>query len=368
MGSTIGKVDKLFLGVVITLLIFGFFSFISAAFGVLARNEAKFWGVLISQSLGLVLGGGLMYWFSRVDYKFWRKNAFYIFIFSIILTLLVFIPSLSLEHGGARRWISVGPISLQPVEVLKIAFVMYFAGWLSWVKGKVKQVKYGVLPLIVMLGIVAAILLQQPDTKSIILIFVASASMLILSGVPWKYVLISAGIAIGLFIILALSKPYLFKRITTFLNPAEDLQGSSFQLEQSLIAIGSGGVFGKGLGQSVQKFTYLPEPQGDSIFAVIGEEFGFIGTTFIIVLFLIFGLRGLRIAYRAPDSFGRLLVAGIVILLLAQSFLNVASIIGLFPLTGVPLVFISQGGTSLMIAMAAVGIVLNVSRYQLQNR
>ncbi len=366
--SSVGKIDKVFLGTVITLLVVGFFSFISASFGVLARNESKFWSVIISQTAGLILGGGLMYWFSRIEYKFWRRNAFYIFIFSIFLTLLVFIPSISLEHGGARRWISWGPISLQPVEVLKIAFVMYFAGWLSWVKGKAKQIKYGILPLVIMLGIVAGILLQQPDTKSIILIFLASASMLLLSGVPWKYVIISILIAVGAFTILALSKPYLFKRVTTFLDPTSDLQGSSFQLQQSLIAIGSGGLFGKGLGQSVQKFTYLPEPQGDSIFAVIGEEFGFIGTTLIIVLFLIFGLRGLRIAYRAPDSFGRLLVAGIVILLLAQSFLNIASIIGLFPLTGVPLVFISHGGTSLMIAMAAIGIVLNVSRYQLQNR
>ncbi len=366
--SSLGKVDKVFLGVVIMLLVVGFFSFISASLGVLARSEAKFWSIVISQAIGLVLGGGLMWWFSRIDYKAWRKYAFYLFLVSIGLTLLVFIPSISLEHGGARRWIDIGPISFQPVELLKIAFVIYFAGWLSWVKGKAKQVKYGVLPLVAMLGIVAAILLQQPDTKSIILIFIASASMLILSGVPWKYVFIAFGIGALMFGILAISKPYLFKRVTTFLDPTSDLQGASFQLQQSLIAIGTGGLTGRGLGQSVQKFTYLPEPQGDSIFAVIGEEFGFIGTTSIVVLFLVFGLRGLRIAYRAPDSFGRLMVAGIVILLLAQSFLNIASIIGLFPLTGVPLVFISHGGTSLMIAMAAVGIILNVSRYQLQNR
>ncbi len=366
--SSVGKVDKFFLGTVIALLIIGFLSFVSASFGVLARSESKFWSIIVSQALGLVLGGGLMYWFSRIDYKVWRKNAFYFFLISIGLTLLVFIPSLSFEHGGARRWISLGPISFQPVELLKIAFVIYFAGWLSWVKGKAKQVRYGVLPLVAMLGIVAAILLQQPDTKSIILIFVASASMLVLSGVPWKYVLIAFAVGAMMFGVLAFSKPYLFKRVTTFLNPTSDLQGASFQLQQSLIAIGSGGVFGRGLGQSLQKFTYLPEPQGDSIFAVIGEEFGFIGTTLLVVLFTMFGLRGMRIAYRAPDSFGRLMVAGIVILLLAQSFLNIASIIGLFPLTGVPLVFISHGGTSLMIAMAAVGIILNVSRYQLQNR
>ena len=366
--SSVGKVDKFFSGVVIALLVLGFFSFISASFGVLARSETKFWGIVINQTIGLGLGGLLMYVFSRIDYKVWRKYAFFMFVFSILLTLLVFVPAISLEHGGARRWISFGPVSFQPVEILKIAFVVYFAGWLSWVKNKAKQVKYGILPLVIMLGVVAGVLLQQPDTKSIILMFVASASMLLLSGVPWKYIFVSIGVAILLFIILAISKPYLFERVKTFMNPSADLQGASFQLKHSLIAIGSGGLSGRGLGQSIQKFTYLPEPQGDSIFAVIGEEFGFIGTTIIVVLFLIFGLRGLRIAYRAPDSFGRLMVAGIVILLLAQSFLNIASIIGLFPLTGVPLVFISHGGTSLMIAMASIGIVLNVSRYQLQNR
>lgn len=366
--SSVGKIDKTFLYSVIALLVIGFLSFVSASFAILAKDQKEFGSVLISQSLGLIIGGILMYVFSRIEYKFWRNKTFFIFIFSILMTLLVFIPSLSFEHGGARRWISFGPISFQPVELLKVAFVMYFAGWLSWVKGRAKEVKYGILPLVIMLGIVAGILLQQPDTKSIILIFIASSSMLLLSGVPWKFVTYSALVAIALFIILALSKPYLVKRVTTFLNPSADAQGSSYQLQHSLIAIGSGGLTGKGIGQSVQKFTYLPEPQGDSIFAVIGEEFGFLGTTIIVILFIIFGLRGLRIAYRAPDSFGRLMTAGIVILLLAQSFLNIASILGLFPLTGVPLVFISHGGTSLMIAMAAVGIVLNVSRYQLQNR
>jgi cell division protein FtsW len=366
--SDIGKIDKFFLTTIIILLIIGYVSFISASLGVLSKSESKFWGILINQSIGLILGGILMYAFSRINYKIWRKYAFFIFILSIILTLLVFVPSLSLEHANARRWISVGPISLQPVEFLKIAFVIYFASWLSWVKGKVKEIKYGILPLVIMLSIIATILLKQPDTKSVILIFVAGASMLLLSGVPWKYILYSFLIGLVVAIALVFSRDYVRERVETFLHPSEDINGSSYQLNHSLIAIGSGGIFGRGLGQSIQKFTYLPEPQGDSIFAVIGEEFGFIGTTVIVILYLILGLRGLKISYRAPDSFGRLMVAGIVILLVAQSFLNIASSIGLFPLTGVPLVFISQGGTSLMIAMASMGIVLNVSRYQLSNR
>jgi cell division protein FtsW len=155
--------------------------------------------------------------------------------------------------------------------------------------------------------------------------------------------------------------------VRTFIDQSRDPSGASYQLQQSLIAIGSGGVFGRGYGQSVQKFSYLPEPQGDSVFAVIGEEFGFLGSVLVIILYVALALRGLRIANRMPDQFGRLLVSGIIIILTAQSFLNIASIIGVFPLTGVPLVFISHGGTSLMITLVGIGIVLNASRYQKRN-
>jgi cell division protein FtsW len=170
-------------------------------------------------------------------------------------------------------------------------------------------------------------------------------------------------IGFGAITVLAFVRPYVMERIKTFINPSSDPRGSSYQLQQSLIAIGSGGAFGRGLGQSVQKFNYLPEPQGDSIFAVIGEEFGFLGTTLLLTLYVFFAIRGFKIALRAPDTFSRYLVVGLVTLLTAQSFLNIASLVGLFPLTGVPLVFISHGGTALMVALGAVGIILNVSRY-----
>ena len=198
---------------------------------------------------------------------------------------------------------------------------------------------------------------------SFILIAIASLAMLFVSGISWKYILGMFAIVLVLFGALVLFRPYVRERVQTFLDPSSDPAGSSFQLRQSLIAIGSGGIAGRGLGQSVQKFTYLPEPQGDSIFAVIGEEFGFIGTTLIVVLYLMFALRGIRIAYRAPDSFSRLLATGIVILITAQVFMNIASITGLFPLTGVPLVFMSLGGTSLMISLGMVGLLLNISKF-----
>lgn len=358
-------VDKIFLGIVITLLIAGLFMFVSASLGILAKNETKFYGVLMSQLvLGLIGGGIAMYATYRIDYKLLRTYAFYIFIASLLFTLLVFIPGLGFRHGGALRWIDIGPISLQPVEFLKLGFIVYFAAWLSWIKHRVTDIRFGVLPLVGFLALIAGILLKQPDTKSIILITCAAFSMLFVSGVPWKYVLGLFALVVGGFLVLALFVPYLRDRVDTFIHPSHDPSGSSYQLQQSLIALGSGGMFGRGFGQSIQKFSYLPEPQGDSIFAVVGEELGFVGATTLILLFVAFALRGLRIANRAPDQFSRLLVIGIVILLTAQSFLNIASIIGVFPLTGVPLIFISQGGTSLLFSLAAIGVVLQISRYQ----
>ena len=190
--------------------------------------------------------------------------------------------------------------------------------------------------------------------------------MLFISNVPMKYILgIGISICIGLFVLVSVT-PYLQKRVKTFINPAQDSQGSSYQIQQSLVAIGSGGIFGRGFGQSIQKFTYLPEPQGDSIFAVLGEELGFVGSVAVIILYGLFALRGLHIANRSPDLFSRLLVAGIVILITAQSFMNIASITGVFPLTGVPLVFMSHGGTSLMIYLMSIGIVLQISKFQIK--
>ena len=340
--------------------------FISASLGILAKNEKTFYSVLFSQLvLGLGLGLVGMYVCYKINYKFWRKVSFLVFLGTILLTAAVFIPTLGWSHGGAERWLKLGPIpSFQPVEFLKFGFVIYFAAWLSWVKSRVQDFKFGILPFGIMLAIIAFILFKQPDTKSFILITVTGLSMLFLSGVPVKYILgtiLGATLLLGTLVYVT---PYLQERVKTFINPSQDAQGSSYQIQQSLIALGSGGLFGRGYGQSIQKFSYLPEPQGDSIFAVLGEEFGFVGATITIFLYLIFLLRGFRIANHSPDAFSGLLVYGIVILITAQSFMHIASVIGVFPLTGVPLVFMSQGGTSLMIYMMAIGIVLNVSKFQ----
>ena len=359
------KVDKFFLTIVLILGAVGIAMFISASLGVLAKNKETFYSVLISQ-LGLGLGVGFlaMYLTSKIDYKFWRKAALPIFIASILLTAAVFIPALGWSHQGAERWIRLGPVSFQPAELLKLGFVIYFAAWLSWAKSRVQNFKFGMLPLMVMLAVVAFILFNQPDTKSFILIAATGIVMLFVSGTPLRYIFgvsASAAVLLGLLVVFT---PYLQERVKTFIDPSQDVRGSSYQIQQSLIALGSGGIFGRGYGQSIQKFSYLPEPQGDSIFAVLGEEFGFVGTVTIIILYLFFALRGFRIGNHAPDSFGRLLTFGIVILITTQALMHIPSITGVFPLTGVPLPFVSQGGTSLAINLAAIGIVLQISKHQ----
>jgi cell division protein FtsW len=285
-------IDKIFFGIVITLVIIGVIMFTSASLGILAKNEAKFYSVIFAQfAFGLCGGFVALYLGFKIPYKFWRKYSLLIFILSIIITTLVFVPKLGALHGGARRWINVFGISFQPVEFLKIGFIMYFAAWLSWVKNRITDIRFSILPLLVLVGIITIVLLKQPDTKSIILIITTSLVMLFISGMPWKYILGLIGISlIGVAILLAV-KPYLMERVDTFIHPSQNSSSSSYQLQQSLIAIGSGGLFGRGLGQSIQKFNYLPEPQGDSIFAVLGEELGFFGTFILICLYVAFSIR-----------------------------------------------------------------------------
>lgn len=359
------SIDKIFFGIVLTLIIVGVVMFTSASLGILARNESKFYGVIFNQFIFGLCGGLVALYFGlRIPYKFWREYSLPLFILSIILTGLVFVPHIGSSHGGARRWVDIFGVSFQPVEFLKIGFIIYFAAWLSWAKGRVRDVRFSILPLCVLLGIISIVLLKQPDTKSLILITSTAIVMLFVSGVPWKYILGLFAASVAAFIILAFFKPYLMDRVTTFLHPSHDSSGSSYQLQQSLIAVGSGGTFGRGLGQSIQKFNYLPEPQGDSIFAVVGEELGFVGSVVLICLFIAFALRGYRISYNAPDAFSKLFVIGSITMITAQSFMNIASIIGVFPLTGVPLVFISHGGTALFLSLGVMGIILNISRAQ----
>lgn len=356
--------DRTFLFTVITLVVVGFFIFASASLGLLARGGASFSSVAFSQLfLGMFLGSIALFVMSNIHYKHLKKYSIYIFIASFAATLLVFVPGLGISHNGATRWIEVFGLSFQPAEFLKLGFVIYFAAWLSGIRDKLHTFAYSVVPFIVLVGIVGLPLLLQPDTGTYLVVIAAGIAMFIAAGARIRdlFVLLLAGLLGAAALVLA--RPYIMDRILAFLDPSRDPLGTSYQIQQSLIAIGSGGLFGRGFGQSIQKFNYLPEPIGDSIFAVLAEEFGFIGSFMLIFLFLFFAWRGLRIAGRAPDHFGGLLVLGIVILIVAQSFINMASMLGVFPLTGLPLLFVSHGGSALFFTLLSVGIILNVSKY-----
>jgi cell division protein FtsW len=359
------KPDTFFLTIVILLVSIGIVFFLSASLGIYAKNQKLFFSMITSQFVLGILGGTVLFFVGfKIPYTFWKRKSFYIFLFSIFLMTLVFVPGIGFEHGGARRWINIGFTTFQPVEVLKISFLIYFASWLSWVRKENKNFKKVIIPFLIILSIIGTLLFLQPDTKSFILMSFAGIFMLYISGTPIKHFLIIAVSGALVFTFLAMTTPYIQKRIDTFLNPTNDTQGSSYQLQQAFIAFGSGGFLGQGIGQSVQKFGYLPEAHGDSIFAVIGEETGFVGSMIFVLIYIAFALRGLRISYHAPDHFSRLLSLGIILILVFQSFLNIVSLIGLFPLTGVPLVFVSHGGTSLAISLFAVGIVYNISQYK----
>ena len=357
------KVDKPFLLISVILLVAGFFIFSSASLGLLAKESSNYANVAFSQTvLGLFLGTVAMTIVSRADFKIWKKSAFWLLLVAIILNTLVLVPGIGLEHAGARRWIIFGPISFQTSEILKLAFVIYFAAWVSGAKERIKTFRWGFLPLLVLFAISATLLLQQPDTDNLILIIIAGVAMFLSAGGQWRYafLIILAGL-VGI-TFLAYTRPYIMQRITTFFNPHADAQGASYQVQQSLIAVGSGGLFGRGFGQSVQKFTYLPEPVGDSIFAVAAEEFGFVGSLFLLAVFVLFATRGLKIASQTSNIFGRLSVVGIVIMIVSQAFVNIGAMLGVVPLSGITLPFVSHGCTSLFITLLEVGIVISVSR------
>lgn len=355
--------DKPLLFIIILLMGVGFMIFSSASLSLLARESSNYSSVAFSQTiLGLLLGTVAMVSASRLNYKIWRKYAFFLLLGALILNLLIWVPGLGLTHGGATRWLDLGPISLQPAEFLKIGFIIYLSAWLASVKDGVKTFRYGLLPFLVVLGLSAGVLLLQRDTGSLMIIIFSGTAVLFAAGAKWKHIIIIALIAsLGLLVLMQV-RPYVKQRLLTFVNPSADATGAGWQVQQSLIAIGSGGLLGAGFGQSVQKFTYLPEPTSDSIFAVVGEEFGFLGSVFIVLLFSIFALRGIKVASDSKDTFGRLLIVGIVIMIVSQAFVNIGAMLGVVPLSGITLPFVSHGGTSLFFTLFSAGIILSASK------
>ncbi len=362
------SVDIILLVLISILVVIGFFIFSSASLGLLARDGASFSSVAFNQFFfGLVGGSIALFITSNIYYRNWRQYSLYIFLLGIFLTLLVFTP-LGMTYAGATRWVDIGFITFQPSEFLKIAFIIYTASLLSGTHKQIDSWRYGFLPFVGALGVVGAVMLILPDTDTFMIMAFAGIAMFITTGAKWRHIAFLLVAAAVLLLIVAHARPYVMDRFTIFLNPGQDDQGSGYQIKQSLIAVGSGGFLGRGYGQSIQKFEYLPEPIGDSVFAVYAEEFGFVGSVILVCLLSFFTFRGFKIATQADDLFGMLLVVGFMTLIVTQAFLNIASMLGIAPLSGLPLPFISHGGTAMMATLASLGIVLNVSKYRIRDK
>ncbi len=310
---------------------------------------------------GLLPGLLAFFVLARIDYRVWKKYGFWLFVFSIGLLGVVFLPGIGAEFGGSRSWIVVGGLSLQPSEIVKLTFLLYLAGWLDKRSQGISDITVGLIPFTVILGIVVGLIVLQPDIGTLTVIVAISMIAYFSAGAPVRHLVALGALGAGVLFALIKAAPYRMARLTVFLDPSSDVQGIGYQLRQSILAVGSGGLFGLGLGRSRQKFAYLPEVAGDSIFAIAAEELGFVVSVIIVIVFVLFIFRGLRIARYAPDLYGRIVAAGIVGWIGWQAFVNIGAIIGLLPLTGIPLPFISHGGTALMTTLAALGILVNIS-------
>lgn len=298
----------------------------------------------------------------RLPYDYFRRFSLHMLALSVLLLVLVFIPGVGADFGTSHSWISLGSFSFQPSELVKLTFLIYLAAWLEKrSRHELKSVSGGLVPFLTVLGLISVLLILQPDTGSLGIIVLTAFSVYFVAGAPLVYLLGLGGIgAVGLGLLMKFSE-YRAARILTFMHPELDPLGIGYHIRQALLAIGTGGLFGRGYGHSLQKFQYLPEVAGDSIFAVMSEELGFILISVFLLFYLAFLFRGLKIAERAPDAFGKYLVIGIMAWFGIQAFVNIGAMVGLMPITGVPLPFISYGGTALAISLTAAGVVLNVS-------
>jgi cell division protein FtsW len=343
--------------------------FASAAFGLVARGSTAISSVVFSHLvLGIGLGITSLVIALYIDYKYWRRFAPYIYVGALIFTALVFVPHLGVEHGGGKRWLDLFGVSVQPSEFLKIAVIIMGAAYFASMHSVIGTWKYGLGGFLGVLAMPTAVMVMQPDIGTLGVITISLFAIYFAAGARMQHV--AAVICLGVIAlgVLIMFKPYMRDRITTFIDPAQGQHAESYQIRQSLIAIGSGGLTGRGFGQGVQKFTYLPEPMGDSIFAVAAEELGFVGCVVLIALFLAFVLRGFAIATRSSDPFGSLLAVGIVTYLSIEAFINIAAMLGVAPLTGIPLTFISQGGSAMLASLMSAGILLGVSRFRTVKR
>ena len=319
---------------------------------------------VISQLMGIALGGVGMFVILRIDYRILQKPTISggLLIVSLILLVLVAIPGVGKLLNGSRRWLRIGPVSFQPSELAKYSAILFMARLLSQEKRDLNRFFTGLVPVFIMPGVMFFLILLQPNLSTAGSIVIVAAFMAMLAGAKWRHMSIVGVLGACLGAFYAWSEPYRRARLLSFRDPFAQLSNEGYQLAQSLMAFGSGGLFGMGLGKGRQKYAFLPYPESDFIFAVVGEDMGLIGCIAILTLFALFVFFGLRAALRCPDRFGCLLAGGIVCMIGIQTVMNVAVVTGMMPTTGLPLPFFSAGGTSISVLMCAVGVLLNISR------
>ncbi len=360
--ANIKSVDKYFLGSIILLLVIGLLVLWSASTAESQQNFGNTTHYLSNQLFkGVFFGLALMYITTKVDYHKWKKYIPFALAFSLLALIAVNIPGIGFTANGAARWVSVGPIFFQPSELAKLSMILYLAGWAA-IRGHDKGFWESVFPPLLVLGAFSGLILFQPDLGTMLSLCAIAFVMFFVGGIKMKYLASLIASGIGVVIAAIIIEPYRAERITTFLNQSIDPQGIGYQINQALLATGSGGWLGYGYGLSRQKFFYLPEAITDSVFAVMAEELGFIRVMLILSVFVFMIYRGLLISLQAPDTFGRMLSIGIITWISANSIINIGAILGLMPLTGIPLPFFSYGSSAMLVTLASLGIVLNISK------
>ena len=354
--------DTTFLVIIVVLVLFGLVMVFSASAPAASYRTGNAYHYIVRQLIFAVLGFVSMLILANMDYHRFGKLATIILIGAFLTLFLVYVPGLGIAAKGARRWVGYGILTFQPSEIAKLAIIIYFAYSLSIVKDKIKSFTRGLLRYLLILGAFGGVIILEPHFSGTVVIMLTACTMLLIAGAKIRHFMAMFCAVLPIGVIAIIKEPYRMSRITSFMDPFAHRLDEGYQIIQSLYAIGSGSIFGLGLGLSRQKFLYIPEPQNDFIFSIICEELGLVGAAVVILLFIVFVWRGFRIAQEAPDMFGCLLASGITALIAIQVIINIAVVTSSIPVTGMALPFFSSGGTSLFLLMSAMGMVLNVSK------
>lgn len=354
--------DPALLAVTLVLSLVGLIMVFSASAVVAGNRFQDPWYYLKRQMAWLAVGLVLMHLASRIDYAVWRKSAIPLLAVNAVLLVLVLMPSLGIVAKGARRWLQFGWIHLQPAELVKLVTVIYLSAYLTKKNDKITQFTRGLLPPVIVVGILSGLVLLEPDLGTVVVLGLVMLTLLFLGGAKVQHLITLGLCALPLVLIMILRSSYRRQRLLTFLSPWKDASDAGFQITQSFLAFGSGGLFGVGLGEGKQKLFFLPEAHTDFVLALIGEELGLTGTALIILLYALFVIKGFQVANRARVPFGRYLGMGITLLIGIQALVNAGVVTGLLPTKGLTLPFVSYGGSSLVASLLAVGILLSISR------